>query len=184
MIYFFTPYSFGKRLFEAFDEYMSLVNNSEDWVCFTDGDTAFLRSDFGHKIQEYIEKYPETGLFTSYASRCHYSFQVPPGAEPENPSILFHKTIAEKMNNDLQLQTEEINCRIAGHLMIIKKKTWLRIRMKVRIRCETKNILGVDTKISNEILNCGLKIRLMKGIYIFHYLRLAEGYDYKKHLMP
>lgn len=184
MIYFFTPYSFEKKLFEAFDEYMSLVINPEDWICFTDGDTAFLRSDFGHKIQEYIDKYPDTGLFTCYASRCHYEQQVPKGAQPENPSILFQKSLCEELNQVYHLQVEEISRRIAGHLMVLQNKTWLRIRKKVRIRCESKNILGVDTKISNEILNCSLKIRLMKGIYIFHYLRMAEGYDYKDHLVP
>lgn len=45
-----------------------------------------------------------------------------------------------------------------------------------------KTILGVDTKISRAVLSAGMKIRLMRGIYILHYLRLKEGYDYKKHL--
>ena len=182
MIYFLTPYSFEKRLFEAFDHYIQLLPDPDDWACFTDGDTAFLKSDFGHKILQYIERYPDTGLFTCYASRCHYQIQIPPGAEPENPSIMFHKELCNRLDEEYHLQVEEISRRIAGHMIVIQKKTWLRIRMKVRIRCEEKNILGVDTKISNEILNCGLKIRLMKGIYMLHYLRMAEGYDYKTHL--
>jgi hypothetical protein len=184
MIYFFTPYSYEKKLFEAFDKYVSMVEGNEAWICFTDGDTAFLRSDFGHKINEYTQKYPNTGLFTCYASRCHYAIQVPPGAEPENPSILFHRQLCEEIDERYHLQVEELDRRIAGHLMVIQKKTWLRIREKVKNRCQEKNILGVDTKISNEILNCGLKIFLMKGIYILHYLRMAEGYDYKAHLQP
>jgi GT2 family glycosyltransferase len=184
MIYFFIPYSFHKKLFEAIDEYVSMVRDPDDWICMTDGDTAFLKSDFGHKILEYTEKYPETGMFTCYASRCHYEMQVPPKAEPENPSILFHKKLCENIDQQYHLQVENLDRRIAGHMMIFRKRTWLRIRTKVRIRCNAKNILGVDTKISYEILNCGLKIRLMKGIYIFHYLRMAEGYDYKTHLEP
>jgi GT2 family glycosyltransferase len=184
MIYFFTPYSFNKRLFEAFDDYILMVKDQEDWICFTDADTAFLTADFGHKISEYVEKYPDTGLFTCYASRCHYALQVPEEVNTENISILYHKKISELVAEKYHLQVTEINRRIAGHLMIIQKKTWLRIRVRLRIRCENKYILGVDTKISNEVLNLGLKIRLMKGIYILHYLRLAEGYDYKKHLEP
>jgi GT2 family glycosyltransferase len=184
MIYFFTPYSFQKKLFEAFDEYVSMVKSTEDWICFTDGDTAFLKSDFGHKIYEYIEKYPDTGLFTCYASRCHYKIQVPPGADPDNPSILFHRNLCGEIDQRYHLQIDDIKRRIAGHLLVFQKKTWLRIRAKVETRCWSKNILGVDTKISYEILNCGLKIRLMKGIYIFHYLRMAEGYGSKVHLQP
>jgi GT2 family glycosyltransferase len=181
MLYFFTPYSFEKKLFEAFDHYFGLVGD-EDWICLTDGDTAFLRSDFGIKIKEYIDKYPETGMFTCYASRCHYDIQMLPGYNCEEPSILFHKAMADACDLTYHGQIVEINRRIAGHLMLINKKTWLRIRGWVAQRVVSKNILGVDTKISYAILNAGLKIRLMKGIYIFHYLRMAEGLDYKKHL--
>ena len=31
MIYFFTPYSFQKKLFEAYDAYMNLIPNEDDW---------------------------------------------------------------------------------------------------------------------------------------------------------
>ena len=77
MIYFFTPYSFEKKLFEAYDGYMDLVPNDNDWVCFLDGDTFFFENNFGHQIREYTERYPEAGMFTSYASRSSYSFMVP-----------------------------------------------------------------------------------------------------------
>jgi hypothetical protein len=66
--------------------------------------------------------------------------------------------------------------------MVIKKGTWLRIRGGVLERTRDKQILGVDSKISYGILNAGLKIRLMRGIYILHYLRMKEGFDYKDHL--
>lgn len=181
MLYFFTPYSFDKKLFDAFDHYFGLVKD-EDWVCLTDGDTAFLRSDFGLRIHEYVEKFPDTGMFTCYASRCHYEIQTIPGYSLDEPSILFHKAMADSCDVAYRGHITEINRRIAGHLMVIQKKTWTRIRGWVAEKTAEKNILGVDTKISYAIMNKGLKIRLMKGIYIFHYLRLAEGLDYKKHL--
>lgn len=161
---------------------MKLLPCDEDWACFLDGDSAFLRSDFGHKILEYTLKYPDTGLFTCYASRAHYRCQRIESADPENPSILFHKAIADKADKDLRGQIKEISRRIAGHLLLMKKQTWLLIRQSVKDNGKNKRILGIDTKISNAILWHGLKIRLMRGIYIFHYLRMAEGYDYKKHL--
>jgi hypothetical protein len=66
--------------------------------------------------------------------------------------------------------------------MVIKKETWLLIRDEVKRTTMDKNILGVDTKISYAILNHNLKIRLMRGLYIFHYLRLMEGLNSTKHL--
>ena len=182
MIWFFTPYSFEKKLFDAFDAYMNLVPNPEDWVCFMDGDTAFLLPDFGHQIHMYVEKFPDTGLFTCYASRCHYQLQVRRGTEMENPSILYHRLQAEKIRGELDGQVKEINRRIAGHLMVIRKSTWLLIRDEVSRTAASKKVLGVDTKISNAILRMGMKIRLMRGLYIFHYLRMAEGFKSDKHL--
>ena len=184
MIWFFTPYSFEKRLFEAFDTYMNLVANPNDWVCFSDGDTAFLLPDFGHQIKRYVENYPDTGMFTCYASRCHYSPQVRKGTEMENPDIVYHRKRAEETKKELDGKVKELNRRVAGHLLVIQKKTWLKIRREVAMKVskQNKHILGVDTKISNAILKAGLKIRLMRGMYIFHYLRLADGFGYKKHL--
>ncbi|MFW5831562.1 MAG: hypothetical protein ACOCVA_04875 [Prolixibacteraceae bacterium] len=182
MIRFVIPYSFDKRLFEAIDYEFGLTANPNHWICFCDGDTAFLRSDFGHQIKRYVEKYPDTGMFTSYASRCHYQAQVRKGTDMENDSILYHRQQAEKAFEELDGKVKEIDRRIAGHLMVIQKKTWLKIRKEVKKKTSGKKVLGVDTKISNAILTAGLKIRLMRGLYIFHYLRLAEGFDYKKHL--
>ncbi len=182
MIRFVIPYSFDKRLFEAIDYEFSLIANPNDWICFCDGDTAFLRSDFGHQIKRYVERYPDTGMFTSYASRCHYQVQVRKGTDMENPDILYHRQQAQKTFEELDGKVKEIDRRIAGHLMVIQKKTWLQIRDEVKKKASGKKILGVDTKISNSILAAGLKIRLMRGLYIFHYLRMAEGVGHKKHL--
>lgn len=183
MLYFFTPYSFDKKLFEAFDSYMNLVADPNDWICFMDGDTAFLLADFGHQIQNYINAWPDTGLFTCYASRCHYNCQRYKYADDSNTDILYHQLKAGEVNRLFKGQVTEINRRIAGHLMVIQKKTWLLIREEVKEESADKKILGVDTKISNAILRANLKIRLMKGIYIFHYLRLAEGIDNTTHLI-
>jgi GT2 family glycosyltransferase len=182
MIYFFTPYSFEKRLFEAYDTYMNLVQNPDDWVCFLDGDTAFLISDFGHKLKEYTERYPDTGAFTCMASRCHYEFQSVPLADQMNTDILHHKNIADNLLEAHGYEAVQVNRRIAGHLIMMRKRTWLQIREGVKSRTYDKKILGIDTKISYAILNAGMKIMLMKGFYILHYLRLKEGYDYKNHL--
>lgn len=183
MLYFFTPYSFEKQLFNAFDAYMNLIADPNDWVCFMDGDIAFLKSDFGHQIQTYISAFPDTGLFTCYASRCHYGCQRYPDADYKNESILYHRRKAEEAYSNFHGQVTEIHRRIAGHLMVIQKKTWLMIRPVVKETASEKKILGVDTKISNAILNAGLKIRLMKGIYVLHYLRLAEGFNSTNHLI-
>lgn len=183
MLWFFNPYSFDRKLFKAWDDYMSLVRDPHDWVCMRDGDTMFLLPDWGHKIKHYIDKFPDTGLFTCYASRCHYKEQIRQGTETENTDLIYHRDLAESIDKELHGKVKEINRRVAGHMMVIRKSTWNRIRQQVEEDCRLKDILGVDTKISNAILHRGMKIRLMRGIYLMHYLRLKEGYNSKEHLL-
>jgi hypothetical protein len=183
MIYFFTPYSFEKKLFEAYDTYINLLSGENDWACFIDGDACFFENNFGHQVKNYIEKYPDTGIFTSYASRCGYKFMVPEDIDQNNDSIKYHRSKSQEIYEKLNGQVKEINDNISGHLICIKKSTWLIIRDELFTVCAGANLLGVDTQISNIILGHGLKIRLMRGVYLFHYYRLAEGKSYKQHLI-
>ena len=102
-----------------------------------------------------------------------------------DPSILRHKDICDEIDAANRLQVEEVQRRIAGHLMIIRKGVWKIIRRTAMLQvvAYNKKILGVDTKISYAMLQHGFKIYLMKGIYILHYLRMKEGFDYKNHLL-
>lgn len=169
-----TPYSFNGKLFEAYDDIFSMVNE-QDWVCFLDGDTAFLEmANFGHLLQDYIDLYPTTGMFTCYATRCHYEAQTRKGVDPKQDSI---KYFAKKVLEVKQLhpKTKPMNRRVAGHLLMLKKETWTTIRPTLIKEAKDKKILGFDTKLSNSLLKHGYDIKVMRGILIFHYLRFLTG---------
>lgn len=182
MIWFFTPYAFDKRMFNAWDQYMNLLTDPDDWACLMDGDIMLLRSDFGHHIQEYINKYPDTGLFTCYSSRSRTLWMMPDQHLFNSGSLAEHKKLSDRLYNNCRLSVKEINDRVTGHLLVIKKSTWSAIRDKVSARCADLKILSVDTAISREILETKMPIRLMQGIYVMHYYRFLEGASYKKHL--
>ena len=171
MIWFFTPYSFQKKLFEAYDNYMRLIPNEKDWICLMDGDAAFLLSDFGHQIQEYIDQFPDTGLFTCYGSRCPYGHQVKSGINQASDSIRYIFENTTKMRRDDHLKVIEINKRIAGHLMVIQKKTWTRYREEISQHAANAYIQAVDTAISDILNQHHEKILLMEGLQVFHYYR-------------
>lgn len=183
MIYFFTPYSFEKKLFEAYDRYMALVPGEDDWGCLLDGDTLFFESNFGHLVQDYIDKYPGTGMFVSYASRSAYAYMVAPGTDQKSDSITYHRKRSAHLYEQYHGQVTKIDNHVSGHLMCIKKSTWLEIRREIGKKCEGNNLLGVDTQITNVLLGSGRTILLMRGIYLFHYYRLTEGKAFKQHLM-
>ena len=171
MIYFFTPYSFEKKLFKAYDDYMKLIPNPEDWGCIMDGDMAFLLSDFGHQIQEYINKYPVTGMFSCYANRNPYGHQMRPGLNPESDSVRYIFQNAVEMYEKNHGKVTPCQRRIAGFLMVIKKATWLKYREEIAAHAQNANIQAVDTAISDILVKHDEKILLMEGMQVFHYFR-------------
>ena len=175
MIWFFTPYSWDKKLFEAWDQYMDLVKNPEDWVCMMDGDVLFLLADFGHQMQQYIDKYPDSGLLTTYASRAHRNEYIRKGCDENNPSILYHYDNAVKCHKTLHLQVKPLQKPALGHVILIKKSTWLKIRDRVSQLTSDAKILGVDVRISRAIAELGMPQLLMRGIYVLHYFRFKHG---------
>jgi len=182
MVRFVVPYSTDKKLFKAYDEEALITQNDDDWICFLDGDTAFLTPDWGHVITSYTQKYPDTGLFTCYASRCHYAWQLPPGARMHETSILFHRSLAQQLSVNFKGKAQRVQKIIAGHLLCIQKKTWMDIRPELQKTTASKLMLGVDTKISHAIMRRGLTIRIMQSVYVLHYLRMAEGINHTNHL--
>lgn len=180
MIYYFKPYNLSGSLFEAYRTSAAIVPNPDDWICFLDGDTLFLSKNWGHIIDRYIKAYPETGLFTSYASRCSYIRQIPRIGNNINSDMKFHILVSRKLERFASnLDVKDINDKIAGHLMLIKKSTWMEIESEVSqiIIEKNKTILGVDTAISKTILKHGKRILLMKAIYLLHLFRM----DGRKH---
>lgn len=173
------PYAQSGKLIDAYDDVMSMVEPT-DWVCFMDGDAAFLEmADFGHVLQAYIDRYPETGIFTCYASRCHYSPQRRKGVDMASNDITYIAKEAVRARQDLHLQVKNMNRRIAGHLVMIQKRKYDQARELLGALAANKKVLGFDTKLSQAILRYGYDIRVMRGILIFHYLRHLTGQNNK-----
>lgn len=171
MIWFFTPYSFEKKLYDSYDLYMQTISNPDDWGCLMDGDMAFFNSDFGHHLQEYINKYPDTGLFICYASRSPYEHQVKPGTNPENDSVKYILNNSLKSYSEDHLKIVEQNKRVCAPLLLIQKKTWTAYRNKIGSKCKATNIQAVDSAISDVLMQAGKKILLMAGVNVYHYFR-------------
>jgi hypothetical protein len=70
----------------------------------------------------------------------------------ENDSIRYHKLIANSLAISKAGEVKEINRRIAGHLMVIRKSTWSTILPTIQRTAADKKVLGVDTKISKAVL--------------------------------
>lgn len=174
-IYYFTPYALDKNLGAAYNHYMELLPNDDDWACFIDGDACFLTPDWGSVISNVVDQYPDTGMFTCYTNRIANPQQLYCGKFSENADIRYHRNIAIVCRQVNPHKVSDLSRPISGIMMIIQKKTWRDFPFK-------DGLLSVDNDISNRLLKAGKKVRLIKGIYMFHYYRFNEGRKNVKHL--
>ncbi len=174
-IYFFTPFALDMNLGAAYNHYMTLLPNDDDWACFLDGDTMFLTPDWGKLIEETVSLFPDTGMFTCYTNRVNNHQQLFNGKISETRDIISHRNIAKVCRELHRKKTKLLTRTISGLMMIIQKKTWKEFPFR-------DGLLGVDTDISQRLLHAGKEIRLIESVYLLHYYRLTEGKSYKKHL--
>ena len=177
MIYYTIPYSLTKNIGEAYNQYMSILPKDEDWLCITDGDIMFLNFDWGHIIQEVVDKLPDAGLITCCTNRISKN-KVQLHRE-DSPNILIHRLIAKRLDKEQRGKYSRVNKKVSGFLMIIQKRTWKEMG---GFPAMPGKILDIDGLISRKILSMGKHIYLMEGLYVFHYYRMAEGRKYRDHL--
>lgn len=179
MIYYFHAITLCKNLGQSYNSYMDLLKNDEDWACFTDADSCFFNSKVFSIIDEVVSNNQHVGLFTCLTNRVGTLEQCYNKTISEDPNLINHYFIAANLLESQKLELEPINKVISGMMMLVKKSTWL----KVGKFTEDGGFLGVDNDFSQKILNAGLEIKIMKGVYIYHYYRHHNGITDKSHLL-
>lgn len=177
MIYFFTPYSWEKNIGQAYNQYIRLVPNDDDYICLMDGDIMFLTADFGDHLQNIVNKYPEASLFTCLTNRVGNRGQCYRGDMSENFDVKFHEAIAKDLQARNYFLVSPVNRVISGHLLLFKKKVWREVGGFFE-----KGILKVDNDFSRKVLLKRGIIYLMEGVYVFHKYR-TNGKNNKNHLL-
>ena len=177
MIYFFQPWAYDGHLGKAYNQYMDMLPNNSDWAVLMDGDTMFLSNTWGKQIERVIRDNPHTSMFTCLTNRVGNPDQCFRKEMSQDPNIVLHRKIALDLAERVPYGTKVLNRMISGHMMVIQKSTWKRFRF-----AESYRFLRVDNDISRRLLLSGKEIRLMLGVYVFHYYRLVEGAQYKHHL--
>lgn len=176
-VHIITPYSTEKNLGKAYNDAVSLLPDG-DWACVTDYDTMFLTPDCGKILHDYVNLYPETGIFTCLTNRIHplAHFQLLNGVVSDNPNIREHVRIANEQKKALY-QVKEVKTQISGFLMMFSRETWVKNPFPENGKC-----LGVDNFFSKSVLDSGKTIQVMQGLYVFHLYRIFDIKD-KSHLL-
>jgi GT2 family glycosyltransferase len=171
------PWNSDKNIGESYNDSMSLVN-SDDWVCFLDGDAIHTTSFFGKRIEDVINNNPEYSLFTCYTNRIGFPPQIAPNVNRETNDQKYHREFGENLWNKNGTSVLDVTNHkyISGVLLLINKKVWEKVG-----GFKTTNMLGVDNDIHRRVSQSGGKVGLMKGIYVQHWYRGGDNTD-TKHL--
>lgn len=151
-----------------------------DWACITDWDVLFLLPETITHMHGYIERFPDTALFTCYASRSHVNSvgQMLPTGCSSVDSIIHHTNLARLQTKHLY-EVTELNRVVSGYVMLISKETWKKYPF-----AQTGECLGVDSDFSKRLYKDSLKVRRMDGIYVWHTYRMYSDVKDTSHLKP
>lgn len=178
MIYYRQVFRTDKNIGKGYNEEMELAPDGS-WVCFTDGDTCQLITDYGRHLEEYIAKYPDVGLFTCMTNRVGQGFHLLKGFVDPNHDMLYHKKLAGQVvdNSQFRLQyLNDMNAPLSGVLMMINKDVWK------LVGGFKEGCLGVDNEIHKSCLSHGIRVGLMKDFYIYHFYRGHKKWNNSDHL--
>lgn len=172
------PWNSEKCIGKSYNQFMNLIG-SNDWGCFIDGDAVHTSSFFGKRIEEVIEANPDYPLLTCYTNRIGCPYQIAPNVDKNTNDQRYHRDFGENLWNTNNTKVLDItkNSPLSGVLILIKKSVWERVGGFKEV-----GMLSVDNDIHYKLQKTGLKIGLMKGIYVQHWYRGGNIND-KKHLL-
>jgi hypothetical protein len=187
-IYYRIAWSSEKDLVSAYNSEMELIPNDDDYCAFVDRDAMFCHPLFGKCVEQVIETYPECSCFTGVTAKekvhALNNFQHSHIPSPMhlritnfmdlNDDIFLHSKHAIDVWNDMGTSIVDISnpdqCHFAGFLIVIKKSLWRKIG-GFKAWNESSKILGVDSRLHQDIYEHGEKLYVMNGIYLYHYYR-------------
>lgn len=177
-VWYSTPFSTEKNIGKSYNEFCAMVPDN-DWICLRDGDTMFLRPDWGAQIEEIIKRHGnDYDLLGCVTNRLNSDKQRPFPKDFDNTDILHHKQVADKLYTENYCEVKKHNEPIAGLLLLFPKRIWNKIKFR-------EKSIYFDTEFGKDLIKKGGRIGLMTGLYVLHFYRWDQENPrtYKKHLL-
>lgn len=176
-IYEFTPSGIGENYKDygrALNAHCALVPYDEDWIIIRDQDTMYFPLNHRAIIREATQRYPDTGVFGAYTNRIGLQWQLVEDQLSDNPNVTDHfqmaKHLEEKHGSECKVITQG---GIAGFFMMFRKSTWKNVAFNEGDmgNCDVLFDWAFSIKVRDELK---LKLRLIKGLYLFHFYRFHK----------
>jgi len=154
-----------KNLGSAYNEFMELLRD-DDWACFLDHDAMFTTRDWYHQLVRIVVKYPNAGMFTAKTNRVHNKAQLFGGKTSDDHDMRNHRKIGRQLACEYYDKVTPLSRRqaVSGVLMLISKRAWKQCRF-------IDGFLGVDNQMHRDLLDAGMQVYVMEGVYVYHWYR-------------
>jgi len=161
-----------KNLGKAYNRYMGLLPNDNDWACFLDHDAMFTTSDWYHQLYEIIDANPEYSCFTAVTNRIGNPDQKFAGIDQNNHDIVYHREIGKKAQEQFRTEVKDITKRqlLSGVMILVQKSAW-----KKAGKFSEKGFLGIDNYFDKALREKEMKTGITKGVYLYHWYRFKDS---------
>jgi hypothetical protein len=185
MIYTFIAYApkeHDRDLAWAYNEFMKLLPNDDDWACFIDHDAMFTTTDWYPQLEKIVEENPGYSCLCCATNGAYAEWQIPIGINRINHDIKYHRKIGAELqeaNGDRVVDVTECSnlpapldsSPLSGVVILYKKSAWKEVPFRL---LEPNRLTGIDNLLHLDLRDKGHKVGLMSGIYVYHWHR-ADG---------
>jgi GT2 family glycosyltransferase len=180
----YTPNEYGTNLGYAYNKFMELLPNDDDWACFLDHDAMFTTSNWYHQLETIIKNNPDVGAFGARTNRVANTFQLVGNINLMSNDIEYHRNVGKyiqsKYYDDLlcleKNSTEQFG--YSGVFILISKKTWKEIG-----GFKTKGFTEVDNDLRKRLHENKIKFCILNGVYVYHWYRFDNKYRHSRKLL-
>ena len=180
----YAPVECEKNLGCAYNKFMDILPNDDDWGCFLDHDAMFTTSDWYNQLTEIIECNDDVGIFGCRTNRIARAFHLVGNIDVYNQDISYHRKIGKHIQHnwykDVFLLEKDLTHEygFSGVCILIKKKVWKQIG-----GFEPNGFLAVDDDIRKKADKHKIKIGIMNGVYVYHWYRADNPYKTSKQIL-
>jgi GT2 family glycosyltransferase len=143
-----------------------------NWICLWDADVMTFHTfeNMNAFLERAINDHPDVKLFSCMANRIGTHKQRLNKFQDPNPSMLYHRKMAEELLKRFGTQVRTDTRTVSGLMMLFHKTTWEAVGGFIE-----QGIAGVDTDFSRKVSSEIGKVGILQGLYVMHYYRLLEG---------
>jgi len=172
----YTPKEYGTNLGYAYNKFMELLPNNDDWGCFLDHDAMFTTNDWYVQMNSIIKKNPKLGAFGARTNRLNSTYQLVGNIDVYNHDIKYHRKIGKhlqtKYYDDLFVIDENTAQKgFSGVFILLKKSIWKKIK-----GFKTDGFNHVDNDLRYRLEEHNIPFNIMNGVYVYHWYKADDPY--------